>query len=123
MEWKDRCTTTLCRGVGLIQEKWTLQIISHLLDEPVGFNELARKTQGVSATTLSQRLNFLEDAGLVKKTIHSTMPPRTSYELTEAGDGLLPVLQAIQDWSAKHLADDSKCDKVRAHLESNEEAS
>jgi len=117
MEWKDRCTTTFCRGVALIQEKWTLQIISHLLDEPVGFNELARKTQGVSATTLSQRLAFLEDAGLVKKTIHSTMPPRTSYELTESGRGLMPVLIAIQDWSSKFLADDSRCDKVRKHLE------
>ncbi|HJP82303.1 MAG TPA: helix-turn-helix domain-containing protein [Fimbriimonadaceae bacterium] len=105
MEWKDCCPRTLVKGVGLIQEKWTLLIISHLLNEPCGFNELARKTEGVSATTLSQRLSALEEEGLVKKTIHSTMPPRTSYELTPAGRGLAPVLVAIENWSRDFLVD------------------
>lgn len=105
MEWKDRCPKNLVRGVALIQEKWTLLIIAHLMAEPCGFNELARKAHGVSATTLSQRLTFLEKAGLVKKTIHSTMPPRTSYELTEAGLGLGPALKEIEAWSEKFLAD------------------
>ncbi len=105
MEWKDRCPKNLVRGVALVQEKWTLLIIAHLMAEPCGFNELARKAQGVSATTLSQRLSVLEEAGLVKKTVHSTMPPRTSYELTEAGHGLQPALEAIESWSEKYLAD------------------
>lgn len=110
MEWKDRCPKNLVRGVALIQEKWTLLIIGHLMAEPCGFNELARKAQGVSATTLSQRLSFLEDAGLVKKTIHSTMPPRTSYELTEAGRGLGPALQEIEAWSEKYLSAREVCE-------------
>lgn len=105
MEWKDRCPKNLVRGVALIQEKWTLMIIAHLMAEPCGFNELARKAQGVSATTLSQRLGVLEEAGLLKKTIHSTMPPRTSYELTDAGRGLGPALTEIESWSEKYLAD------------------
>jgi DNA-binding HxlR family transcriptional regulator len=110
MEWKNQCPKTLVRGVALIQEKWTLMIISHLLNEPCGFNELARKTQGVSATTLSQRLSVLEEHGLVTKTIHSTMPPRTSYQLTEAGKGLAPVIAEIEKWSAKHIPEDSSLD-------------
>lgn len=79
-------------------------IISHLLENSCGFNELARKTEGVSATTLSQRLGLLEQAGLVTKTVHSTMPPRTSYELTEAGRGLKPVMEAIAEWSQKYIS-------------------
>lgn len=93
----------LVRGVVLLQEKWVMLIVHQLLQCPSGFNELSRKAEGVNPTTLSQRLALLEDAGLVTKTIHSTMPPRTSYELTEGGRALAPVLKSIEEWSAAHL--------------------
>ena len=95
---------SLIRGVHLLQEKWMLLIVHRLLRGPVGFNELCRQADGVNATTMAQRLGQLEQAGLATKTVHSTMPPRTSYELTAAGRELKPVLDAIEEWSAKHLA-------------------
>src|SRR5262249_21206681 len=91
------------RGVLLLQEKWVLLIVDQLLRGPIGFCELNRKAQGVNTTTLSQRLDLLEEMGLVTKTIHSYMPPRTSYELTDAGRALKPVLDAIEAWSDKFL--------------------
>src|SRR5262245_59269231 len=102
----DVCgSPSLIRGVLLLQEKWVLLIVDKLLRGPIGFCELNRKAQGVNTTTLSQRLDLLEQAGLVTKTIHSYMPPRTSYELTEAGQALKPVLNAIEKWSEKYLSD------------------
>jgi DNA-binding HxlR family transcriptional regulator len=89
----------------LLQEKWTLLVVHRLMHGPVGFNELCRQADGVNATTMSQRLATLEEAGLVTKTVHSTMPPRTSYELTDAGRALSPVLEAIEAWSDKYLQD------------------
>src|SRR5690349_5893786 len=97
-------SASLVRGVLLLQEKWVLLIVNQLMQGPVGFNELSRKAEGVNVTTLSQRLALLEHAGLVVKTIHSTMPPRTSYELTEAGKALKPVLNAIEAWSERYLS-------------------
>ncbi len=94
---------SLLPGVALLQEKWTLIIVAMLMSGPCGFNELSRKATGVSATTLSQRLNVLEEAGIVIKTVRSTMPPRTSYELTEMGVALLPVLLSIESWSEKYI--------------------
>jgi DNA-binding HxlR family transcriptional regulator len=90
------------RGALLLQEKWVLMIVFRLLAGPVGFNELMRRGS-VNTTTLTQRLNLLERAGVLVKTIHSTMPPRTSYELTEAGLALRPILESITDWSDKYL--------------------
>ncbi len=98
-----RGSPSLIRGVLLLQEKWVLLIAHQLLRGPIGFCELNRKAEGVNATTLSQRLDLLEQAGLLTKTIHSFMPPRTSYELTEAGRALKPVLDAIEAWSEKYL--------------------
>ncbi|WP_218025529.1 winged helix-turn-helix transcriptional regulator [Capsulimonas corticalis] len=96
-------TDAFLRGALLLQEKWVMMIVHGLLDRPMGFSELMRKGN-VNTTTLTQRLNLLEHAGLLTKTIHSTMPPRTSYELTESGQALRPILEAITKWSSVHLA-------------------
>ncbi len=87
-----------------------LLIVHRLLRGPVGFNELCRQADGVNATTMAQRLSQLEQTGLATKTVHSTMPPRTSYELTPAGQELRPVLDAIEDWSARHFTDGDEAD-------------
>jgi DNA-binding HxlR family transcriptional regulator len=98
---------------GLLQEKWVLSIVYVLLRGPVGFNEVGRGAGSVNASTLAQRLARLEKAGLVKKTVQSTMPPRTSYELTAAGRDLRPVIDALVKWSGKHGA---ACPKHAAEL-------
>jgi len=100
----DCCREALAKGLHLLQEKWVLLIVHSLLKGPVGFNELSRKARGVNPTTMSQRLDRLEQVGIVTKTVHSTMPPRTSYELTSAGHELGPVLLAIEEWSEKHMS-------------------
>lgn len=92
----------LAAGLDVLQEKWALAIVYVLMRGPVGFNECARGAGAVNATTLTQRLARLETAGLVKKTVHSFMPPRTSYELTEAGRALKPVIAAIERWSDRY---------------------
>ena len=62
------------RGALLLQERWVLMIVFSLLTGPIGFSELMRRGN-INTTTLAQRLNLLEQAGLLVKTIHSTMPP------------------------------------------------
>ena len=90
-------------AIDLLQEKWTLHIIRSLLDGPKGFNELSRAVGGCNPATLSQRLESLEATGVLAKTIHSTMPPRTSYALTEAGQALHSVIASIDGWGRTYL--------------------
>jgi DNA-binding HxlR family transcriptional regulator len=89
----------------LLQEKWNLFIVQSLLEHPLGFNEMARRAGPVNATTLAQRVGQLERAGVLAKTVHSTMPPRTSYALTEAGQALAPVLDAIATWAERYVTE------------------
>ncbi len=97
--------TKLMHALGLLQEKWTLFIVAALLHGPRGFNEMGRNAGRVNSTTLAQRLAHLEQAGLLRKTVHSTMPPRTSYELTEAGRALQPAIEAIAAWGERYMPD------------------
>lgn len=97
-----RVPSELGCAFALLQEKWALSIIYVLLKGPIGFNEVARGAGPVNATTLVQRLARLEQAGLVRKTVQSVVPPRTSYELTEAGADLRPIIAAVEAWSQRH---------------------
>ncbi len=92
----------LTAGVELLQEKWVLLIVRVLLSGPRGFNDMARNAGDVNSTTLAQRLARLEKAGIVKKTVQSVMPPKTSYELTEVGFALKPVVDSIEVWAEKY---------------------
>jgi DNA-binding HxlR family transcriptional regulator len=90
--------------IDVLQEKWTLHIIRALLEGPRGFNELSRAVGGCNPATLTQRLEHLEALGIVQKTVHSMMPPRTSYALTESGQALQEVIEAIDRWVHRYLA-------------------
>lgn len=90
-------------SIELLQEKWVLHIVRSLLEGPHGFNELARAVGGANTTTLSHRLDRLAQLGIVEKTVESTMPPRTRYELTRSGRELETVIAAIDRWGRQHM--------------------
>ena len=111
-------------AIEILQEKWVLHIVRSLLDGPRGFNELGRLAGGCNPATLAQRLERLESLGIVDKTVHSYMPPRTTYALTEAGIALDGVIAAIDRWGKEYLtaADDMKV-TCRGHHEGSDETS
>lgn len=90
-------------AIQLLQEKWVMHIVRALLESPKGFNELGREIGGCNPTTLAQRLEKLEELGLVSKTVCSVMPPKSSYSLTPPGRALQDVMNAIQSWAKDYL--------------------
>jgi DNA-binding HxlR family transcriptional regulator len=99
---RDYCP--VFEAIQILQEKWTMHIVRALLDGPLGFNELGRTVGGCNPATLKVRLDHLEDVGLLRRTVHSQMPPRTSYELAPSGVALQRVIDAIDGWAREHLA-------------------
>lgn len=90
-------------SIEILQAKWALHIIRRLLEGgEQGFNEL-RRAVGCNPATLTERLEHLEELGIIRRTVHSMMPPRTSYTLTPAGVALHGVVDAIAAWGRKHL--------------------
>ena len=90
-------------AIDLLQEKWVLHIVRILLAGPRGFNDLSRAVGGVNAATLADRLDRLEEIGLVTKTVRSVMPPRTTYALSPMGIELDGVIRGIDRWARKYL--------------------
>jgi DNA-binding HxlR family transcriptional regulator len=99
-EAQDFCPVR--KYINVLQEKWVMHIVRALLSGAKGFNELGREIGGANPRTLSQRLERLEQLGIVEKRVCSTMPPRTAYELTPAGAELEEVIASIDRWSRRH---------------------
>ena len=88
----------------IVGQKWTLQIVHHLLDSRCKrFCELQEELGGVNPSTLSSRLKMLEDEGVVSRTQISSIPPHVEYSLTEMGRELTPIIQEVSKWGNRWL--------------------
>lgn len=86
----------------LIADYWVLRIVEelHQADEPLRFCVLQRVLDGISPVTLTARLRSLDERGLVARIEGSESKGSVSYELTERGQQMLPVIKAISDFAA-----------------------
>src|SRR5436305_13486899 len=82
-------------AVELIGRRWSGAIISVMLRGPQCFNEMLTAVPGLSDRLLTERLRELESEGLVRRTVLPGPPVRVSYELTEAGKSLEPVIKRL----------------------------
>ena len=74
--------------------------------EPRRFSELEKACPGISPRTLSERLRWLEEEGVVARHSYAETPPRVEYELTPKGLGLLPVIEAMRQFGHDWLVHD-----------------
>jgi len=88
-------------AVELIGRRWSGAVISVMMRGPQGFNELMASVPGLSDRLLTERLRELESEGLVRRTVISGPPVRVSYELTEAGKSLKPVIEGLGRWAER----------------------
>jgi DNA-binding HxlR family transcriptional regulator len=100
LEPKVGCIESAMQVIG---NKWTALILRDLFSGPKRFCELESSVGGINPRTLSQRLDDLEDLGIINRKSYAEVPPRTEYSLTEKGQDLLPILKQMADWGAKHM--------------------
>ena len=94
----------LALAAELLCERWTLLVISRVIDGCTRFNEIHRGVPKISATLLSQRLSQLEHAGLITK--HPLATGRGhEYRLTDAGRDLDPIIMSLAAWGQKWSRD------------------
>ncbi len=84
--------------------KWKPVILGRLKERPRGYGELRRLIPSLSDKVLTERLRDLEARGLIARDSGSASPRRT-YRLTDRGESLRPVLQALYDWGLNAAAD------------------
>lgn len=82
-------------------------LLRDLATGPRRFSELERSLDGISTRTLSVRLKALCDAQIIVRCDDPDGPGSGAYALTERGQCLLPVLDAMRAFGARFLVDGS----------------
>src|SRR3954454_7694667 len=75
----------------LLERRWTLGTIYACSSGAQRFNEFRQSLPGISPTTLSDRLDQLEAAGIVERSLVPGRPPHAEYRLTATGKRLPPA--------------------------------
>lgn len=90
--------------VQIIGSKWKLLIIRNLLTRPWRFNELRRDLDGISQKVLTDSLRSMEEDGIIVRTVYPEVPPRVEYALSELGESMRPILDAMKQWGEDYKA-------------------
>lgn len=85
--------------------KWKPVILLRLLASgTMRFSELQRSIPDITKKMLSQQLKELEYHDIVHREVYPSIPPKVAYSISEYGQRLTPILQAMNDWGVGHLA-------------------
>ncbi|MEO1037823.1 MAG: helix-turn-helix domain-containing protein [Pseudomonadota bacterium] len=93
------------RTMNVIGDRWTVMMVRDLLRNSARrFQDFLDEHEGLSPNTLSNRLKWLEEQGIVERHMYEERPPRAEYRLTKKGRELGPVVLAMKKWGEKHKA-------------------
>ncbi|MET9211529.1 MULTISPECIES: winged helix-turn-helix transcriptional regulator [unclassified Nocardia] len=84
-------------------DKWSLQIMEALCDQPLRFNELRRAIPEVTQKSLTSALRRLERNGMVDRVITHTRPIAVEYRISPIGRTLQGLIDALLLWTTDTL--------------------
>ena len=105
----------------MISGKYKLRIVWDLQDGPKRYGEIrsgllrgASGSAAIAPRVLSRELKALTESGLVDRRDYGVVPPKVEYRLTRKGKSFIPVIAAIRNWGARHLAQGITVEMVAA---------
>lgn len=89
--------------IELIGGKYKSIILWHLIEEKKRFSELKRLIPRATEKMLTQQLRDLERDGLILRTVYPVVPPKVEYSLSELGQTIVPILDAMCNWGDSYI--------------------
>lgn len=97
--YDDACGTAL--ALEFVGERWSLLIMRELMFGPRRFGAIKANLPRISANVLTQRLEGLEQAGILRRRKLPSPASVQVYELTSWGLEVEPVFQAMSRWATR----------------------
>lgn len=97
--YKQFCPVAMASEI--LCARWTMVLLRELVAGSTRFNDLRRGLPKMSPTLLSLRLKELEAAGIVARHAVKSEKGVFEYRLTESGQDLAPVVDAVGSWGRK----------------------
>ena len=82
--------------------RWKMQIIAILCNGEFRYSELDKGLPKISPRMLSKELKILEQNELVIRKVYDTIPVKVTYQLTDYGYTLVPLILELTKWGKMH---------------------
>src|SRR5262245_16830376 len=106
-ELRSKCP--IAGALDLVGDRWTLLVMRDLLlYDKRRFAELLASPERIATNILADRLERLEQCGLVERRAYSERPLREEYLPTGRGRDLAPVLRELIRWGQRHVPGTAK---------------
>lgn len=89
--------------LGLISGKWKPMVIHVLIANPLRFGQLKKIMHPISQKVLTEQLRELEGTGIIKRDVLDEKILNVTYSLTNYGESLAPVLDALYLWGTVNI--------------------
>ena len=99
----ERLTCSVEITLKVIGGRWKVLILRELFLGIKRFGELHRALHGITQKMLTQQLRELEQDGIINRHVYLQVPPKVEYSLTELGETLKPILDAMHEWGLMYL--------------------
>ena len=96
------CGCPVATTVVLIGAKWKLLIMRNLLSRQWRFNELKQNSERIIQKVLKDSLRSMEAVGIITRTVYPEVSPRVEYALSELGESMRPILNAMEVWGRSY---------------------
>ena len=106
-------TCAVAATAEIIATKWTPLIVHDLSEGPRRFKALEHSCPGISPRTLSERLDMLEEQGVLVRRSYPESPPRVEYELTDKGRALLPIIREMRKFGRSWVVEEHSSRRAR----------
>ncbi|MBP2650651.1 MAG: transcriptional regulator [Firmicutes bacterium] len=101
-EEKSNCPLTYV--LSIMGGKWKAIILWHLTNHGVlRYGDLKRSVGGITHKMLSQQLKELVEYDLIHRKEYHQIPPKVEYSLSEKGQTLIPILNAMSEWGKHNI--------------------
>lgn len=101
---KPRSRCPIAASLDLLGDRWSLVIVRDMLVGKSRFADFLASSEKITSSVLAERLERLEQSGIVSRAPYQTQPERFEYALTKKGRALLPVLQSFCRWGNQYFA-------------------
>lgn len=91
----------VAHALDMIGDRWALLVVRELRLGPRRYADLQAALPGLGPSVLAQRLRELEAVGVLRRRDLPSPAAVRVYELTEWGEGLEPVFEALAGWGIR----------------------
>lgn len=117
---EKRSDCPISSSLDIFGDRWSLLIVRDLmLYKTRTYGDFLKSTEKIATNILANRLQLLEENGIIIKSPYPDNKVKGLYKLSSKGVDLIPALIEIALWGGKYLSNSDECSPFLKDVKKN----